>query len=165
MLPEPAKLANSIEGAFAPDFWNFGMFKKFALERHFPVAPGTLGILCDPKHPAFAEFPTDFHANWQWFHLLKNSRAMILDSMPKDYRPLLQVIDNYERLHKLGTIFEVKVGPGKLLVCSIDLPALKDKPEGRQLLHSLLMYMNSEKFNPATSVDATTVENILQMKQ
>ena len=87
---------------------------------------------------------------------------MILDSMPKDYRPLLQVVDNYERLHKLGTIFEVRVGPGQLLVCSIDLPALQDKPEARQLLHSLLEYMNSEKFNPAASVDEAAVENILK---
>jgi hypothetical protein len=161
LMPDPAKLSNSIEGAFAPDFWNFGMFRKFALERHIPVAPGTLGMLCDPKHPAFGQFPTDFYANWQWFHLLKNSRAIVLDSLPKDYRPLLQVIDNYERLHKLGSIFEVKVGPGKLLICSIDLPALQDKPEARQLLHSLLEYMNSEKFNPAVSVDEAAVDNIL----
>jgi len=163
LLPEPSKLANSVEGAFAPDFWNYGMFKKFALERNFPVAPGTLGILCDPNHPAFAQFPTDHYANWQWFHLLKNSRPIVLDSMPKDYRPLLQVIDNYERLHKLGSIFEVKVGPGKLLICSIDLPALQDKPEARQLLHSLLDYMNSDKFDPATTMDEAAVENILQI--
>ena len=26
LLPEPAGLTQSIEGAFAPDFWSFGMF-------------------------------------------------------------------------------------------------------------------------------------------
>jgi hypothetical protein len=165
LLPEPDKLANSIEGAFAPDFWNYGMFRKFASQRNKPIAPGTLGILCDPKHPAFGSFPTDFHSNWQWFHLLKNSRAIILDEMPKEYQPLLQVIDNYERLHKLATIFEVQVGPGKLLVCSIDLAAHQDKPEARQLLHSLLKYMNSDQFNPATTVDEATIQRILQIRQ
>ncbi len=70
------------------------MFKKLAEERKMPLAPGTLGILCDPNHPAFADFPTEFHSNWQWFNLLRNSRSMILDAMPAGYRPIVQVIDN-----------------------------------------------------------------------
>ncbi len=162
LLPEPNDLNNSIEGAFAPDFWNYGMFKKIAEERKMPVAPGTLGILCDPNHPAFAGFPTDFHTNWQWFNLLRNSRSMILDAMPTGFRPLVQIIDNCERAQKLAAIFEVKVGEGKLLVCSINLPALQDKPEARQLLHSLLKYMNSDRFAPATAVDDATLQRILQ---
>ena len=162
LIPELNSLKSSIEGTFASDFWNYGMFKKLAEERKKPVAPGTLGILCDPNHPAFADFPTDFHSNWQWFHLLRKSRSMILDAMPADFRPLVQVIDNCERAHKLGAIFEVKAGPGKLLVCSIDLPNLQDKPEARQLLHSLVRYMNSDRFNPATTVDDVTLNRVLQ---
>ena len=112
LLPDPASLPKSIEGSFATDFWNWGMFKTIAEERHKPVAPGTLGILCDPKHPALAQFPTDFHSDWQWFHLLMNSRALILDPLPAGFRPVVQVIDNFERSHKLGLIFEAKVGGG-----------------------------------------------------
>ncbi len=162
LLPEVNNLKNSIEGAYASDFWNYGMFKKLAEERKKPVAPGTLGILCDPNHPALSSFPTEFHTNWQWFHLLRNSRSIILDAMPAGCKPLVQVIDNCERAHKLAAIFEVKVGPGKLLVCSIDLPRLQDKPEARQLLHSLLQYMNSDRFTPATAVDDATLHRILQ---
>jgi hypothetical protein len=87
---------------------------------------------------------------------------MILDAMPAGYKPLVQVIDNCERAHKLAAVFEVKVGPGKLLVCSIDLPALQDKPEGRQLLHSLLQYMNSDKFVPAATVDDAVLQRVLR---
>ncbi|MFZ0033541.1 MAG: sugar-binding domain-containing protein, partial [Sedimentisphaerales bacterium] len=162
LLPEPATLKDSFEGMFAPDFWNYGMFKKLAKERKMAVAPGTLGILCDPNHPAFSSFPTEFHADWQWFNMLRNSRSMILDAMPAGYKPLVQVIDNCERAYRLAAVFEVKVGPGKLLVCSIDLPALQDKPEARQLLHSLLQYINSDKFAPATTVDDATLQHILQ---
>jgi hypothetical protein len=162
LIPEPAKLPQSIGGSFAPDFWNYGMFRKLAEERHMPVAPGTLGILCNPSHLALAEFPTEFHSNWQWFHLLQNSRALILDGMPAGYRPIVQVIDNFERAHKLGVIFEVRVGRGKLLVSSIDLPALQDKPEGRQLLHSLLAYMKSAQFAPTAAVDEAVLDRVLQ---
>jgi hypothetical protein len=161
-MPEPNDLNNSLPGMFAPDFWNYGMFKKLAEEKKKPIAPGTLGILCDPNHPAFADFPTEFHSNWQWFNLLQNSRTMILDAMPAGYRPIVQVIDNLERAKKLGNVFEVKMGKGKLLVCSINLPAIQDKPEARQLLHSLLRYMNSDYFEPKTTIDDTTLDRILQ---
>jgi Glycosyl hydrolases family 2, sugar binding domain len=162
LLPEPAALPKSIGGSFAPDFWNYGMFRKFAEERRMPVAPGTLGILCDPKHPALSRFPTESHSNWQWFHLLQNSRALILDSMPAGFRPIVQVIDNFERAHKLGVLFEARVGPGNLVVCSIDLPRLRDHPEARQFLDSLLEYMNSGLFAPSTALDEAAVRRILQ---
>ncbi len=162
LIPEANDLKNSIEGTFASDFWNYEMFKKLAQQRKMSSPAGTLGILCDPNHPALAGFPTEFHSNWQWFNLLRNSRTIILDEMPKDYRPVVQVIDNCQRANKLGNIFEVKIGKGKLLVCSINLLALKDKPEARQLLSSLLRYMNSDKFSPQTSIDQTTLSRILQ---
>jgi len=162
LMPGPNDINNSLPGMFASDFWNYGMFKKLAEERKVPVAPGTLGILCDPNHPALAEFPTEFHSNWQWFNLLQNSRTMILDAMPAGYRPIVQVIDNCERAKKLGDVFEVKIGKGKLLVCSINLPAIQDKPEARQLLHSLLRYMNSSHFEPKTAIDEATLSHILQ---
>lgn len=162
LIPELAALTNSIRGAFAPDFWNFGMFEKLARERKTDVAPGTLGILCDAKHPAFAGFPTASHGDWQWFNLLMNSRALVLDSLPRNIRPLAQVIDNYERAHRLGTVLEAKVGTGKLLVCAIDLPALEDKPEARQLLSSLLRYMNSPRFDPPVELAAGQVEAVLR---
>ncbi len=162
LIPEANDLNNSLPGMFASDFWNYGMFRKLAEERKKPIAPGTLGILCDPNHSAFADFPTEFHSNWQWFNLLQNSRTMILGTMPAGYRPIIQVIDNLERAKKLGNVFEVKMGKGKLLVCSINLPAIQDKPEARQLLHSLLRYMNSDRFEPTTTIDDATLKRILQ---
>ncbi len=73
---------------------------------------------------------------------------MILDQTSAEYRPLVQVIDNLQRNHKLGLIFEFKVGNGKLLICMAQLPQLTDKPEARQLYKSIVDYMESENFNP-----------------
>jgi len=162
LIPDLRSLSNSIAGSFAPDFWNFGMFEKLADDRKAPVAPGTLGILCDPNHPALAGFPTDSHGDWQWFHLLTHSKALILDSLPQGFRPILQVIDNYERSHRLGTILEAKVGSGKMVLCAIDLPSLQDKPEGRQMLSSLLRYMNSPRFKPSQHLAFSELEAVLR---
>lgn len=151
----------SVVGAYATDFWCWPMFAKAAQQRGLEPAPGTQGFLCDPGHPALAEFPTEFHSNWQWWRIVKNSWPIILDATPPEYRPIIHVIDNFARNHKLGLLFEARVGPGKLLVCASDLPALQDHPEGRQLLHSLLRYVGSDRFQPAKSLDPETLRNIL----
>lgn len=56
-----------------------------------------------------------------WGDVRNRSKAIVLNGTPDDYRPIVQVIDNYERNYKLGSIFETRVGPGKLLVCAMDL--------------------------------------------
>jgi len=156
-LDDPNK---SIAGSFQCDFWCWPMFKRAAEQMKIPVAPGTLGILCDPNAPSLAGFPTEFHSNWQWWHLVKNSRPVILDETPATYRPLVQVIDNFERNHKLGLVFETKVGRGALLVCAIDLPGHQDKPEARQLLHSLLRYVGSDRFAPKSELEADLLKKL-----
>ena len=161
LMPKPDRIQQSVRGAFQTSFWCWPMFRKAALENRIEVAAGTLGILCDPKHPVFADFPTEFHSNWQWWHLVKNGRPLILDSTPHEYRPTLQVIDNFARNHKLGLICEAKVGKGRLLVCSIDLPALQKYPEARQLLGSILGYMMSNRFNPKHELDAKLIRSIV----
>ncbi len=160
LLPELSKLTNSVEGFFASDFWCYPMFRNICGTRT-PPAPGTLGLLCDPKHPALAQFPTEFHSNWQWWPIVMNSRAMILDETPASFRPIVQVIDNFERNHKLGMIFDAKIGRGKLLVCSADLPGQRDKPEARQLLISLQAYAGSQRFDPKNELSAELLKKIL----
>ncbi|HVV72675.1 MAG TPA: glycoside hydrolase family 2 TIM barrel-domain containing protein, partial [Verrucomicrobiae bacterium] len=65
---EPVKLG------FSSIFWNTAWTSR--------QAPTTLGVLCDPKHPVFAQFPTEYHSNWQWWYLISHASAMILDDLP-----------------------------------------------------------------------------------
>ena len=123
--------------------------------------PGTQGILCDPSHPLFRSFPTECHSNWQWWQLVKHSAPLILDGTDKAFRPIVQVIDGIDRNHKLGLILEAKVGGGRLLVCSIDLPALQEHPEARQLLASIQRYMASRHFAPKHELSAGEIRDIL----
>lgn len=160
LIPETNKLPQSIPGMFQTEFWS-PMFAQSAVKRGIEPPPGTLGILCDPNHPAFAAFPTEFHTDWQWWHLVKNARSIILDETPRDFRPIVQMIDNFDRNHKLGMLFETKLGNGSLLVCTIDLPAIQDKPEGRQMLHSLLQYACSSKFDPKTEIPIDVLNTLL----
>jgi len=161
LLPRLDQLPHSIKGSFQTDFWCFPMFRRAAERRGIEVAPGTLGLLCDPGAPALAAFPTEFHSHWQWWHLVKHSRPIVLDDTPDAYRPTVQVIDNFERNHKLGLVFETKVGQGKMLVCAVDLLGHQDKPAARQLLHSLLGYVDSAAFAPKAELDAGLLKKLL----
>jgi hypothetical protein len=125
-------------------------------------APHTLGILCDPDHPVFDHFPTEFHSNWQWWDPITRSQAMILDHLPGELQPLVQPIDTWFENRKLGLLFEAKVGAGHLMVCSIDfMKDLKTRPVSRQLLVSILVYMNSPAFHPVVELDPDEIRVIL----
>lgn len=150
-MPDTTALKNTVGPLFITDYWNYRMFKTICENNHKTVSPGTLGILTDPSHPLFNSFVTESHTNWQWFPVVKDSHPLVLDNLPADYRPIVQVIDNIERNHRLGLVFEFRVGRGSLLVCMSDLDQAAAHPEGRAFYLSLLRYMHSPSFAPATS--------------
>ena len=165
LFPDHKKFeAYSVGGLFTTDFWNYKMFKGISENMNKPVSPGTMGILTNPEHPLFNSFPTEFHSNWQWWPIVKKSRPFILDLAPEGYKPLVQVIDNIERNHKLGLIYEFNVGDGKLLVCMSDLKAVQEKPEARQLYKSILNYMSSNDFQPSTTISPDGLNTLFSTK-
>lgn len=140
--------------SFYPIFWNRLMN---------PGWQRSLGILCDPEHPALIEFPTDYHADFQWKDILNHQcRAVDLNLLHDKLEPIVWGIDDWNRSLKLGLIFECRVGSGKLLICSADLQTdLESRPGAKQLLKSLIRYMNSDKFKPKVELSVQDLEKIL----
>ena len=149
--PDPKK--GKIALGFSSIFWNTAWTNG--------QAPHTLGVLCDPKHPAFAAFPTDGYSNWQWWYPVTQAGAMMLDDLPAALQPLVQVIDDWVTNRKLALVFEARVGKGKLLVTSIDLAGPDLDPVRRQLRASLLQYAASPAFNPAVPLPAGQVRGLI----
>ena len=154
----------TVGGLFQTDYWNYRMFKTICENNKKKVSPGTLGILTNPEHPIFKGFPTEMHTNWQWFPVIKESHPLVLDNFAKDYRPIVQVIDNIERNHKLGLVMEWKVGAGKLLVCMSDLEKAAKYPEGKAFYQSVIDYMRSADFNPSAEITVDELKKKLAEK-
>ncbi len=152
LFPGKSSSTQSFAGSFLPVFWSPVWFPS--------QKPNTMGLLCDPKHPLFAQFPTEMHSNWQWYDLMQHSRVFILDGTPADDRPLVQVIDNFARNHKLGVVFEARVGSGRLLACGFDLLGQTDAPAARQFLRSLYAYVDSADFKPASEMRQEILETL-----
>jgi hypothetical protein len=144
-----------VELGFSSIFWNTAWTSR--------QAPHTLGVLVDPAHPAFAAFPTEGHSNWQWWYLVSRAGAMILDGLPRELRPTVQVIDDWFTNRRLGLVFEARVGKGRLLVTSIDLEGdLEGNPVARQIRHSLLRYAAGDRFAPQVEISPDAVRALMQ---
>lgn len=111
--------------------------------------PHTLGLHCDPSHPAFASFPTEHHTNWQWWELLRGATPLVLDPLPPEVLPIVQVIDDWNKNRRLGLLFEARVGKASVMFCGMDLfGSLPWRHAARQFRKSLLDYMTSDDFAP-----------------
>ncbi|MDY2661109.1 MAG: Ig-like domain-containing protein [Bariatricus massiliensis] len=141
---------------FRPDFWS-PMFHNADNDGY------VLGCYIDKEHPIFADFPTDTYADWQWYDLVSNSRSILLEGAPVSLKPMVQAIPTIDLDDRLGTLFEAKVGKGKLVVSSIDL-LNKESAPAKQLLYSVKKYMSSDKFKPEVELEAEYVRTLLPAK-
>lgn len=149
------ELNNYRESCFAPIFWN--SFFKWPQKSH------TLGVYCDPEHPVFNDFPTEFHSNWQWWDITMNAVAMNLNALPKEFNPLINVIDTYHKNDKLGYLFECNVGKGKLVVSSIDFTKSSEKNISTQRMFcSVVKYMEHEGFSPKHTLELESIYQLMK---
>jgi len=145
-----------LEGKFLPVFWS---------PVHFPKQAGIMGILCNPSHKIFTHFPTRMHTDWQWWHLLTESKVLITDSLHKEIEPLVECVDNFANNRRLSTLFETNCEKGKLIVCSMDLLHYANIPEKRQLLYSILEYMKTADFKPEKQISFHTIKSLIDPVQ
>jgi hypothetical protein len=156
VLLNPAKeKINGVEGKFVQVFWS---------PVHFPNQPGTMGLMIDPAHPAFKDFPTDTYSNWQWWDLCKNSTTLVLDSTGINASAIvLRAIDNFFKNRTMAGIIEAKVGKGKLIFCSMDINSyLANRPVAKQLRYSLIQYMKTNKFSPITTLGEADIRKLMK---
>ncbi len=122
-------------------------------------APHTLGLLCNPKHPALALFPTDYFSNFQWQDIVKYTNAIQLNKFDPNLQPIVRIIDDWFKARSLALAVELKVGNGKLILVGSDLLLDADKrPGASQLLLSFKEYMKSNKFQPQIEAERDVIE-------
>lgn len=141
-----------LESKFLPVFWS---------PVHFPKQAGTMGVMCDPDHPALKSFPNQGHSDWQWWSIAKNAKTVITDSL-SGVQPVVRVIDNFVNNRKLAYIFEARCGKGLLLFSAVDIlnPDI-DSPELMALQSSLLDYMNSPEFSPSSILEENDLKGLV----
>jgi hypothetical protein len=120
---------------FLPVYWSVIHF-----ENKNPLA-ATLGTWVDSSHPALKGFITEDWADWQWQSLVNGATVHELRDMPADYMPICLSVSDFHVSLFLSSLYEVKVGEGRLLVCGYRLDGAD--PASRRLRASLVDYLAS----------------------
>ena len=150
-----ADKGGNIALGFSSIFWNTAWTRG--------QAPHTLGILCDPKHPALADFPTEYHTNYQWWDIISRAKPLIINQPDTSYQPIVRIIDDWFTNRSLALVVEYQVGNGKLILTGADLTTKLDERLGaRQLLRSLQRYADSSGFMPSQRLTIEEVRSYLK---
>jgi len=153
------KVASNMGGnvgvGFSSIFWNTAWTQG--------QKPHTLGILCDPNHPALELFPTEYHSNWQWWDAMSYCDAISLETFDPEIEPIVRIIDDWVSNRRLALLFEAKIGKGKIMISGTDLVNnLDTRHEAFQLRKSLLNYMDGINFNPSFELSRAELKSILK---
>ena len=130
---------------FRPVYWS---------AKWFPAENATaakLGTWFDVSHPVFAGFPTEDFTDWQWFGIVGGVVTHRLCGLPADYRPFALSVSDFHFAFLAATMFEVKVGKGRLFVCGYDLD--RDNPETKRLRASIAAYLSGSAVPSTPHVD------------
>lgn len=136
--------ARGIQAEYCTDFWCYPMFASISEQMGKEKPVGTLGLCIDPKHPALALFPCETYTTPPWWSILQGAQLGILDDA--GLRPIVWGIDNFARNHRLGLLYECRVGEGSVLICHA--PLLGETLPEAWLKKSLLAYLGSPQFRP-----------------
>jgi len=141
LLAGESELYDAPMTKYLPVFWNYLMFSE--------QAGGTMGAVVHP-HPALGKFPHDGISDWQWYHLFNGTPAISLDTVP-EVEPIVEIVDNFNRAKRLASVFEARVGQGKLFVTTLALRSPPDwkRPESAHLFGEMLDYLLSDGFRPS----------------
>jgi hypothetical protein len=156
-IVDPAGTPRPVLG-FSTVFWNTAWTEG--------QPPTTLGILCNPRHPLLARFPTEFHSNFQWWPLIRRApKPLLLDGQNPALRPVIQVIDDWFTNRRLGLVVEARCGSGRLLVSAIDFLAdSAADPATAQFRDSVLAYMTSPAFAPRHELPPADLRRMLRLE-
>ena len=116
-----------------------------------PPLACTLGTHVFKDHPALAGFPTEDWADWQWYHLVQGARLYEIEGVPDDFRPITLSVNDFHFSYFSSSLFEVKVGAGRLLVCGYPIEA--SAPAAKRLRASLFEYLESGRPAPMPTMD------------
>ena len=128
------------------------------------------------KHPVCDKFPHENMIDFQFYNLIENGAKVNLDAVP-ELVPAVQITDKAARdrmdglvfgkknfipeytLRRFGSLFEIAVGKGKLLVCTFNFSEenLK-KPDVAFFYSTLVDYVNSTAFKPAFKMTVSEFE-------
>ena len=116
-----------------------------------PPLACTLGTYVFKDHQALAGFPTEDWADWQWYRLIEGARIYEIADVPESFRPITLSVNDFHFSYFSSSLFEVRVGKGRLIVCGYPIEAAV--PAAKRLRASIFDYVASGREMPMPVMD------------
>ena len=126
--------------------------------RTVPYNLGTFGnmgtVIHD--HPVMKSFPHEGWCDFVFEPLIQGSAPFSLEAFQgKHIKPIIRSIGHVRTMEDKAYLFEVNVGKGRLLACSLKLlDKLGRYPAADYLLAELIRYLSGKQLAPALAVSA-----------
>jgi hypothetical protein len=111
------------------------------------------------RHPLTDGFPHDGYCDWQFHKMLTGATPVQFNTLADMFDPIIEVASSYKNIRKQAVLFECRVGAGRLLVCSLQLPAAD--PAAAYLRGCLLTYAAGGDFQPRTEISPDRLATLL----
>ena len=105
------------------------------------------------------QLPHAGFCDWQFYHLLEGGSAVVFNDLDLPFEPIIEVVSSYKLIFKQAALFELKVGAGRLVVCSLNVAPGNAASE--HLLQTLIRYAHSDAFEPTVQADKTRIKAML----
>jgi beta-galactosidase len=101
-------------------------------------------------HPLMNCFPHDGFCDWQFQNMIEEGNAVVFNDLNIPFKPIIEVVSSFKLIRKQASLFELRVGKGKLLVCTLKLS--ESDAAAMYLFGAMINYVYSDEFNPDTVV-------------
>ncbi len=125
----------ALVGEYCTDFWCYGMFRSISESMNKPVPTGTLGLLINTDDELLNGFISESYTTPQWYDIVNHSRCA--DISTTDIEPVVWVIDNPERQHRLALLYR----DNGVVCCTSRLWEVSDKIAVKHFAASILDYI------------------------
>ncbi len=128
-------------------FWNAQMGPKW--ER-------SLGLDIDTDCGFFKYFPSVSFGGFQWESVLRSGRGIMI---PGSFKPIVRVVDDWNRSIPMAFLLEARVSKGRLLMSAFD-ESLVDSPECRLYFKALERYISSKDYDPKEELSSEDLKAV-----
>jgi hypothetical protein len=107
-------------------------------------------------HPIFDNFPHEEWCDWHFADMIENGKAIDLTELNLPIPPIVEMVSSFKTIKKQAMIFELKIGKGHLIVCSMNIE--NSKIAGAYLKSQLQQYAYKLESGKVIAKNAFTLE-------
>lgn len=110
-------------------------------------------------HPLMNRFPHNGFCDWQFFNMFEGGEAVLFNQLNIPFSPVIEVVSSFKLIRKQANLFEVNVGRGKLLVCTLNLNT--SDAGANYLLKTMINYADGSEFNPCINMSVNEIKRLM----